>query len=410
MKRLTVPMQMARSLGIALGLLALVIVACVLHRYVAPHTPADRMALIQTLAQILGAIGLGGTLYFTGRQLAATNRSLAISRDQLATAREGQITDRFSRAVDQLGDDKLPSRLGGVYALERIARDSVRDHWAVVDILAAYVRERAYVGDAQVPGQPSLAQPVDDETMLENLVRARLQMPIDIQVVLTVLGRREHRDDEKGRHVDLHHTTLRWADLRDCHLDGALLWESSLDRVDLRRASLRGALLSDTHLKNAMLVEARLEGAYLVGARFDGADLRAVHLEGAYLTGASFDPLIEGVRLGADLSDAQLAGAVLLNASLRYANLRGASLGATVPYPAATLMQARLDGAILQGARLDGVNFERASLDGTDLRGVDLRNVVNLTQAQVDTALTDDRTQLPVGLVLSQVGSSTGRP
>lgn len=34
-------------------------------------------------------------------------------------------------------------RLGGIYALQRIMQDSVRDHSTVVSVLAAYVRQHA---------------------------------------------------------------------------------------------------------------------------------------------------------------------------------------------------------------------------------------------------------------------------
>ena len=57
--------------------------------------------------------------------------------------RAGQITERFTRAIDQLGHPELDVRLGGIYALERIARDSQDDHPQVVEVLTAYVREHA---------------------------------------------------------------------------------------------------------------------------------------------------------------------------------------------------------------------------------------------------------------------------
>jgi len=54
----------------------------------------------------------------------------------LQLAQEGQITDRFTKAIEQLGavnpdgtTPKLDVRSGGIYALERIANDSERDHW-----------------------------------------------------------------------------------------------------------------------------------------------------------------------------------------------------------------------------------------------------------------------------------------
>jgi hypothetical protein len=59
------------------------------------------------------------------------------------TQERAKITDRFANAIGQLGDDVPEVRLGGIYALERIARDSRRDHGAVVEVLTAYVRTRA---------------------------------------------------------------------------------------------------------------------------------------------------------------------------------------------------------------------------------------------------------------------------
>jgi hypothetical protein len=41
---------------------------------------------------------------------------------------QGQVTDRYTKAIEQLGSDKLDVRIGGIYALQRIARDSARDH------------------------------------------------------------------------------------------------------------------------------------------------------------------------------------------------------------------------------------------------------------------------------------------
>jgi hypothetical protein len=81
----------------------------------------------QTMAQILGGAALLVGLYFTSQTL--------------RTTQEGQITDRFTKAIDQLGKDTLAIRLGGIYALERIARDSESDHWAVMEVLTAFVRE-----------------------------------------------------------------------------------------------------------------------------------------------------------------------------------------------------------------------------------------------------------------------------
>src|SRR3954454_8432510 len=85
-----------------------------------------RTAVLAVLAGTLAAIGA----YYTHRTFGLT--------------RQGQITERFTRAVDQLGNrESRDVRLGGIYALERLARESRDDHGPIVEILTAYVREHA---------------------------------------------------------------------------------------------------------------------------------------------------------------------------------------------------------------------------------------------------------------------------
>lgn len=62
---------------------------------------------------------------------------------QASADRDWRITDSFTRAVEQLGSDKLETRLGAIYALERIAEESPRDHWPIMETLTAFVRDRA---------------------------------------------------------------------------------------------------------------------------------------------------------------------------------------------------------------------------------------------------------------------------
>ena len=85
----------------------------------------------KTLATILGGAVLLAGLFGTWKNL--------------QVAQEGQITDRFTKAIDQLGatnPDKTPKievRLGGIYALERIANESEKDHWPIMEVLCTYV-------------------------------------------------------------------------------------------------------------------------------------------------------------------------------------------------------------------------------------------------------------------------------
>ena len=230
--------------------------------------PEDRVLVNEyrkTLVQMIGGLLLLVGLYLTWRRIAATERNVQISQ-------EGQITERFTRAIDQLGDThdddqrtpRIEVRLGGIYALERIARDSPTDHWAVMEVLTAYIRENAPWREAQSPPDGPPAKP-----------------RTDIQAVLTVLGRRKRRYEEEGQTLDLDKTNLQVANLVEAHLEKAHFREAHLEKANLGGAHLEEANLWETHLEKAFLWEAHLEKANLRGAHLENADLREAHLEKA---------------------------------------------------------------------------------------------------------------------------------
>ncbi|MBI4197972.1 MAG: pentapeptide repeat-containing protein [Chloroflexi bacterium] len=301
-----------------------------LYDYLAPQTAGERKDVVLIVVQVIGVIGIFFGLVFTYQRLRAAERTVQV-------AQEGQITERFTRAIGQLGDDNLAVRLGGIYALERIAFDSPRDHWTIMEVLTAFVRENApWKGDAQpaaVPTSPADARP-----------------RTDIQAILTVLGRRPekaHKEERKNNlTLDLRATDLRWAALRDAHLEGA----------NLSVAHLEGASLQHAHLERADLWEARLERAYLTNTCLQGAHLEQAHLDEAFLHGAHLE--------GAKLRDAHLERAYLINTCLQ----------------GAQLVQAHLRGAYFRETHLEGAVLYAAT---------------GLTREQLASAITDEHTILP---------------
>lgn len=59
-------------------------------------------------------------------------------KDHDATQR--RITDMYGKAADQLGADKAPVRLAGLYALERLAQEHPLQRQTIVNLLCAYLR------------------------------------------------------------------------------------------------------------------------------------------------------------------------------------------------------------------------------------------------------------------------------
>jgi uncharacterized protein YjbI with pentapeptide repeats len=214
--------------------------------------------------------------------------------EQTEADRQRRITESFSKAAEQLGSDKLEVRLGGIYTMERISRESPADYWSVMETLTAFVREKARWKDT------------NEEATSTHILK---EPPTDIAAVLSVIGRRDETNREREK-------VLAWRiDLRRTDLRGAHLETLNFERVCLNDAHLERSTMS-THLENAMFYRACLQGAYLGDAHLEQARMYEAHLEGATLARAHLkDATLEGAYLkGADLRDAHLEGADLSGA------------------------------------------------------------------------------------------------
>lgn len=163
-------------------------------------TAAERLKAVNDvrapLVAFLVAVGAAGTLWFTAWTYALN--------------REGHVTDRYTKAVGQLGDASSPVRIGGVYALERIGNDSSKDRTTIIYVLGAFIRERS------------------KET------RARQDDPAeDVKAALRVAGRLLPITDAK--------LNLRDTDLRDTDLSHLPKDQLMLDGAKLEGARLPGA-------------------------------------------------------------------------------------------------------------------------------------------------------------------------
>lgn len=193
----------------------------------------------------MAVAGLGVWLLFarstraTGATLIAAAVVAVGTYRTIQVTRVGQVTELFKGAIDHLNGSGVV-RLGGIYTMERIAREWDPYRGPIAEILTAFVRESAPRTNIRPAPEP------------------------DVQAALAVLGRRR-----RGRHehaLDLKNTGLRKALLPKAQLGNALFVGADLRGADLRKADLRRA-----HLQHADLREARLDGADLRGAEYDAS-------------------------------------------------------------------------------------------------------------------------------------------
>jgi hypothetical protein len=296
-----------------------------------PGEQADAVNSLRTvLVLMIVAVGSLGALAFTGRTF--------------RLSQETQLSSRYALAVEQLGSEQRDMRISGIYALERIMADSPHDHETIVEVLTTFIREHQSSALAERADGVRRRAPAADRTEGEE---RPVRPDADVQVALTVLGRRPRRREPSA--------------------------------LNLSEANLRGASLVRLQLEGANLTRANLEGADLTRVQMDGVNLMEANLEGANLT------------------QAQLPHAILARARCRGANLKEGRMEGT------NLGEADLRNTMPTWANLQDANLHRAQLDGADLtwanlRGARLADVQGLSGEQLGRAYTDDETVLPTSL------------
>ena len=372
----------------------------------------------KTLAQIIGGVLLLAGLY-------SSVRTLDLQRVNVDLQREGQITDRFTKAIDQLGavqpggavdaDGKpkinLEVRLGGIYALDRIAHESAEDQSVIMEVLTAYVRDnsndasnvdnsgRGDIGatwqfrfsgvppiksvESGFGAQKAGLRPGDIITSMDgqsirhygSLVNNIVPREPGTTVKVGYLRNGEQRETtvtigdiykRLGRLLGSEPPMKPRADIqsiltvigrRDLTHDSGIL--------DLGQTNLAGIHLSDANLLAVNLRRAKLHGVEFHRANLRRADLIQADLSGAVL---NMVDLSNSVPAASNLSRAFLQDVNLSAARLNDANFNRAMLS-RVNFSGAYLIGADLTGTTL----LPGVNFSGADLTGADLSKMILR-------------------------------------
>ncbi|MGQ0566813.1 MAG: pentapeptide repeat-containing protein [Gemmobacter sp.] len=283
-------------------------------------------AIILIVSSLLAAAGTtpGATLGAGGLIVALLGApfliwNTVIRHKALGFQKEGHITDRISKAVEQLGAEKtvkrplmdtegnprlddggkpivaeqtvpnIEVRIGGILSLERIAQDSCaydkgRDHVRVMEILCAYVRENA----------PATSLDPTPE------IKTRKKPRIDIQKALDVIKRRSSEQEEIEADVryrlDLRDCDLDGCDLSGGNFSGAIMWRCRCEGTNFTKSSLVGtnlahSLLNFASFRNATMRGTNLNYCVLTETGFFSAilgNLAGVWIEGARMTALSF--------------------------------------------------------------------------------------------------------------------------
>jgi hypothetical protein len=130
--------------ALSVALAGAAIVAMVLALWLLPPWLVDQAGPELEGAELTRAVTEERRIVLAGLVAIGAALTLWYTHQRQELDRDANRTDRYTKAVEQLGDDTKPSvQLGGVYALERVAKDSERDRAVSIEVLSAFVRQQS---------------------------------------------------------------------------------------------------------------------------------------------------------------------------------------------------------------------------------------------------------------------------
>ena len=333
-------------------------------------------------------------------------RSVVAGR-QADIAQRGLRNETYQKAVAMLADSVLAVRLGGIYALQHLAKEHpTQYHIQVMRLFCAFIRHPTALSNTHV-AQNEIAEVVDKRDS-----GVGVSIRSDVEDVLRALGTRTKEEiaieSRAGFDLVIYEADLRQLNIRDVTsftysidskhefrlIDRKKRRRENLSHIHFRRVDLSRADLSFVDMSNAEFWDPNF-----AGARCADTDLSRTSWDGGTLEGATL--------CNADLSHAEMQETSLSNADLSGANLSGV-IFKEVDLSGVTLRDANLSGTCFSVGRYRGGLFSREGIKEfvPEVEGFYV-GVRNLTQAQIDEARADPRNPPQLKGV---VDAKTGEP
>ena len=315
------------------------------------------------------------------KQSTAAQRQAETALEQTAIAQRSLLNERYQQGAHMLGDAVLSVRLGGIYALERLAAEHPEEyHVRIMKLLCAFVRH-----------------PTGDEDYEKKLAERRANPKTfylhreDVEAAMEVIGSRSEaqvwieRTQNQDFRLNLIGADLSHAQIGEANLSGAMLHAADLSHTNIFSVDLSNAILDGTDMRRARLVDieftgARASSADLSGAMVDQNGKPLFGLDHANLSGAELlhVDLAGKIVQGTSLVDVRIGASDLSDARFLRSNLSRASIG-----------KSKLCGASILSTEMTGAELHDTDLSGTNFDGTAGNAVTGLTQAQLDEACAD---------------------
>jgi len=221
------------------------------HSFLAA-TRSSLAAILGSLVTLISALAALAALYATYRTYAVT--------------KERNTADVLAKGTELLGAQAMSSRLGGIYALKRLASVSEPDYAPVMEILTGFLRSKC-CSHSVLDARNSASEAVTS---------------VEIQAIVSAIGER-HAKARVNIRLNLAAVNLRKVSCACGDLRGVSFLQAKLEDLDFTNADLRGADFTEAELERCNFQGALMKDTVLFATQF----VDVVHLSQAQLDKAS---------------------------------------------------------------------------------------------------------------------------
>lgn len=343
----------------------------------------------------------------------ASWRNLENTKKGVLVAEEKQVTERFAKAVEMLADSDRYIRLGGIYALERIAKDSDKDYWQVMEILSAFIRSKSARSQPTIGETESDVEPYttatfkqienwriedlndkyneeqrrseyndqywyEDELVGEINPSYKKTMSEDVQAAITAIGRRKIWNEEPDYVINLRNLELTGICISG-NYNNVDFSDSHFICTTFRGRSSNRSSFDGTNFSNAYFMRTETTDCSMQNAVFRAATIGFSKFQDSNFTGADFtDSLMDAI----EISDCELIGSNFSNVEIGQGMRKSVEKGRgkMVQEPVwliesnevirSDFRSVRLNGSVLSRLSFKDVNFQSADFIKVKTKGM----------------------------------------
>ncbi len=224
--------------------------------------------------------GLGLYLLGTGTAplgLYLTYSRTASLRSQTDNEKDKNVTDAFAKSAELLDSKSRAGRQGGIYALEKIAKDNPERHSTIMKIMISYIRGETY---------QRFHERLNEEDLIDKL--AKEPMPSDIEAAIEVVRERQTNNDESLKSDEKKSFKPKF-DLSNSYVFNADFSATNLSNTNFSDSIMFGCRFDRTDLSESSFVSSNLQGSSFVGSKFKKCEFKKTNFQECDLSGSEFE-------------------------------------------------------------------------------------------------------------------------